>query len=108
MACDSVLDGQLGVSQVKADADLARTVEERLRRGVGHLALKVRVDVVLPVEIPMREECGERTFRKYHDVATMRPGLPHERDEASDRVRAGVGARDRSKLCRRDGDDARH
>jgi hypothetical protein len=84
----------------------ARAFEQRLCRGVRHLALEIRVDVLLPVVVPVREEGGERAFREYHEVAAVRRGLPHQHDHACHGVRAAVRARDRAELGGADGHDA--
>ena len=71
----SVFDRELRVAQVEADAELARAVEQRLRRRIGHLAFEVRVELILPVVVPVREEGGERAFRKHDEIAAVRRRL---------------------------------
>src|SRR5947207_2036228 len=101
-------DRQLRKPEIEAYSELSRAVEQRLRRGVGHLALEIGIDVVLPFVVPMREKGRERAFRKNHEVAAVRRGLSHQRDQARDGLSPGFGARDRAELGGTDGDDARH
>ena len=106
--CDAVFMGEFGKTQVEADPELTRAVEQRLGRGIRHRALEIRVDVILSIEIPVREECGKRAFWKHHHVAAVRPGLPHERDQPCDSQSARIGARNRAELRGADGEDAGH
>lgn len=84
----------------------SRAFEQRLCRGVRHLAFEIRVDVLLPVIVPMRKEGGQRAFREYHEVAAVGRSLPQQHDHACDGVRAADRARDRAQLGGADGEDA--
>src|SRR2546423_8917124 len=88
MMRDPAFHRQLRKTEVEAYAELARAFEQRLSRRVRHLAFEMRVDVLLSVVVPVREEGSERAFREYHEVAAVRLGLPHQHDHACDRVRA--------------------
>ena len=100
-----VLDGELGVAEIKADAELARPVEQRLRLGFGHLALEIGVDLGLVLDPPVREERRQRAFGKDDEIAAVRLGLAHQRDHAGDRL-VRLSSRDRAELGGADGDDA--
>ena len=74
---DAVLDRELCVAKMKSDRQLTRRIKERLRRRVRHRLLEERVDVFLPLEIPMREECRQRAFGKHDEIAAMRLRTVH-------------------------------
>jgi hypothetical protein len=56
----------------------------------------------------VREEGGERAFRKYDEIAALRRRLLEERDHSRDGARTAFRAGDRAELRGADGDDARH
>ncbi|MNT40125.1 hypothetical protein D3C72_1764190 [compost metagenome] len=101
-----MLDRQLRVAQVKADAQLAGGLEQHPGLRARHLAFVEGVDLGGIFHIPAREEGRQRQLWKYHQLATHCVGLAQVREQALDDVPARVAALDGAKLRGRDIDDA--
>src|SRR4030095_13696618 len=99
---------KLRVAEIEADAELARAIEQPLRRRIGHLALEMRVQLFLSVVVPMRKERRQRAFGKHDEIAAMRRRPVEQHAHPGDGAGATFGARDRAELRGADGDDAAH
>ena len=67
----AVLPRQLGEAEIEADAERLRLVEQRRGLVRRHLALEERVDLVLVLHPPAREERGERELGKHDEIAAV-------------------------------------
>src|SRR5262249_25653738 len=101
-------DGELGVAEAEADLEPARLVEERLRRGAGHLPLEPGVELRLVVDPPVGEERGEGAFREDDEIAAATARLSHLLDEPRDDLGPGGVTGDRATLSGSNGEVSRH
>ena len=99
--------GELRVPEVEADAEPRRFLEQRTGLVTRHVAFEERQHLVV-VEVPAREERGERELGEHHEVGAARGRVAQQREEALDHLGSGLGARDRPHLCGRDGELAAH
>ena len=72
-----LLLGQLGITDIKADAELAGEVEQRPGFGAGHFALEKAVYLLLVGHPITREEGGQRELRKDHEADAPGMRLAH-------------------------------
>ena len=70
-ALAAALDGQLGIAEIEADAELLGLVEQRLRLAARHLALVIGVELGLVLDQPVREEGGERELGEDDESAPL-------------------------------------
>ena len=84
----AVLLAKLRIAEMEPDPEPLRLVEERLGRGVGHLAFEPRIDLILRIVEPAREERGEREFGIDHELAPTIRGLAQQLDETLDHALA--------------------
>ena len=94
----AVFLAELGVAEMEPDPEPPRLVEQRLRRGAGHLALEPGIDLVLRVVEPARKERGEREFGIDDKLAPAVRCLAHQVDEAFDHALARIGEVDGTEL----------
>ena len=69
-------NGELGVAEIEADAELLRFLEEHGGLRPGHLALVPAVELRLVVDHPAREETGQRELGEDDQLGAARPSLP--------------------------------
>ena len=105
---DAVLDRELGIAQIEADAEVLCQIEQRMGRRVRHLALEPGVDlgdVVVPVA---REEGGQRQLGEHHDLRAHAVCLAQHGAQPAHHDLAVVAQMDRPELGRCDPQMPRH
>ena len=96
---------QFGVAKAHRHLMSRGTLEQRLGHHVRHLALKPAIDLGLILQVPAREERGERQFRIDDQIGAPGFRFIHQRDHAPDDRFAAVGFLDRAHLGGSDIDD---
>ena len=99
---------QLGIAEVKADAELAGEVEQGPGFGPRHLALEKAVNLGLVGHPPAREKRGQRQLGKDNERRAAGMGLAHHRHQPLDDRRPIVGEMDRPQLGDGGSEFARH
>ena len=95
-----------GVSEMEADSEPPRGVEEGTGLRPRHGGLEEAVNLAPVLEVVPREESGERQLRK-HDQAATAGGRPLEQtQEARHHLRPGLRGLDSTKLGRGNAEDA--
>ncbi|MEY9916600.1 hypothetical protein ABIF99_002915 [Bradyrhizobium japonicum] len=90
--------GQLGIADIEADAQRARTVEQFCHGRVRHAALEIVVERVA-FEQPAREEGGEGKLGKHHEAGAAAGGLLQHVEHPRQRMLARIGFLRRPHLC---------
>ena len=81
---------QLGITDIEADAQCARAIEQLCHGRVRHAALEILVER-LAFEQPARKEGGEGKFRKHHEAGAAAGRLLQHVNHAGERMLARIG-----------------
>src|SRR5579872_3715239 len=98
----TVLDGEFGIAEIKADSKLAREVEQRLGFSSRHFAFEIAIDLRLIFHVPAREERGQCEFGIDNQIAALRVRLAHQRRQTRHHGTPRLVFRDRTELADRD------
>src|SRR6202048_655942 len=97
---------QFAIAKTHSHLVPSGALEQRLRRGVWHLALKPAIDLGLILHVPARKECGECQLRIDDQVGAPGFGVIHQRDHALHDGLAAIGFLDGAHLGGGDIDNA--
>ena len=104
----ALLLSQLGITEVKAHAQLPGEFKQRQRFSTGHAALEIAVQLVPVFEIPARKKGGQRQFGIDDDMGAQAMCLTHHGAQALHHACAGICFLHRPKLAQCDVDDTAH
>src|ERR1700730_1170825 len=97
---------QFAIAKTHSHLVPSGALEQRLRSGVWHLALKPAIDLGLILHVPARKECGECQLRIDDQVGAPGFGVIHQRDHALHDGLAAIGFLDGAHLGGGDIDNA--
>ena len=82
---------QLGIAQVKANAQIACQLEQRHGVAAGHFALVVAVQLGLIFDVPAREKGGQRQLGIDNNIRAQALGLAHHFTQTLDHAGTRIG-----------------
>ena len=89
------LPDQFRVAEIEADAQFRRQLEQRAHGRIRHFGLVEGIEFGFLLQVPAREEAGERELGEDHDLRAPGMGLAHHLRHAGDaglaRLLAGDG-----------------